>query len=611
MAIDSPRTDPRARYQERLAHRRSVLKLEQGRDRLVSKLRLLVFLAAVTTAVFAYALDRLDPAWIAVPALGFALLVLLHDRVLRRRDLAQDATVFYQRALERIAQNWPGTGCQATDYVPAGHPYAADLDIFGEGSLFELLCTARTRAGEETLAAWLAQPAPVKTIQARQQAVDDLRERLDLREDLAVLGGSVRAEVRPQVLVRWATGPAVFPGRSATVLRVLAWLLGVATPVVLSASLLGAFDRGVPRSAGTLALLVLLALEGALYLRYRRRVREVTIGVERPERDLRVLAVMLGRLQAEVFQAPRLRELQAELQTEGKSAGPAISRLARLVMWLDSERNALFAPVGLITMWGLHFALAIERWRQHAGPQIPRWIDAVGEFEALIALASYAFEHPGDPFPELTGEGPLLDGELLGHPLLAEAVCVRNSVRLDPGSPVWIISGSNMSGKTTLMRTVGVNVVLAQAGAPVRADRLRLSPLCLGATIRIQDSLLDGRSRFYEEIKRLQDLMTLAEGERPLLFLLDELLHGTNSHDRQVGAKALLRQFVGLGAVGLVSTHDLALAEPSESTEGRVINKHFVDRVEEGELVFDYRLREGVVQRSNAIALMRAVGLKV
>ena len=585
--------------------------MARARDRWVANLRLLVFVGGLVVGLLVLLGDRVHPGWAGALALVFGALVVVHDRVLRRRDLAQAAVLFYQRGLDRLDHKWPGTGIQDADYVPPDHPYAADLDIFGKGSLFERLCTARTRAGEETLAAWLSQAAPVTTIRERQGAVEDLRGRMDLREDLTVLGGSVRAEVRPDVLLRWATAPAVFTGPSASALKAMAWLLGVATPLVLLSLLYGVSVPGIPSSAGPQLLVALLALEAVIYLKHRKQVRQVMHGMEKPERDLRVLAVMLARLEAEDFQAPRLLELQAQLRAEGRRASAAISRLARLAMWLDSERNALFVPIGLLTMWGVHFALAIEGWRRHAGAQVPRWLAAVGEFEALVALASYAFEQPEDPFPELTEGGVLLDGELLGHPLLPDADCVRNSVCLDREEPVWIISGSNMSGKTTLMRSLGVNVVLAQAGAPVRAKRLRLSPLCLGATMRVQDSLLDGRSRFYEEIKRLQQLMSLAAGDRPLLFLLDEVLAGTNSHDRQIGATALLRQFLEAGAIGLITTHDLALAEPREGMPGRIANKHFVDHVEQGQLVFDYRLREGVVQKSNAIALMRAVGLKV
>jgi DNA mismatch repair ATPase MutS len=241
---------------------------------------------------------------------------------------------------------------------------------------------------------------------------------------------------------------------------------------------------------------------------------------------------------------------------------------------------------------------------------VRRWLAAMGELEALSDLAGYAYEHPDDPFPEVVDEGPRFDGEGLGHPLLPVERSVRNDLRLGDVR-LMIVSGSNMSGKSTLLRTVGVNAVLALAGAPVRATRLRLSPLAVGACMRVQDSLQEGLSHFYAEIKRLRQLVDLGGGPLPLLFLLDEVLHGTNSHDRRIGAAALIRGLVDAGGVGLVTTHDLALAQIAEELGPRAANVHFEDHLEGEKIVFDYRLRPGVVRKSNALALMRAVGLQV
>ncbi|MGV3724549.1 MAG: MutS-related protein, partial [Actinomycetota bacterium] len=230
---------------------------------------------------------------------------------------------------------------------------------------------------------------------------------------------------------------------------------------------------------------------------------------------------------------------------------------------------------------------------------------------ALSSLAGYAYEHPSDPFPEIADDGRTFSAEGLGHPLLPAAKCVRNDLRLDDDLRLIVISGSNMSGKSTLMRAVGVNTVLALAGAPVRAQSLRVSPLAIGASIRIQDSLQEGISHFYAEILRLRQVVELSRGALPLLFLLDEILHGTNSHDRLIGAEAVVRSLVANGAIGLVSTHDLALARIVDDPALRAINAHFEDQIVEGKMQFDYHLRPGVVQKSNALELMRSVGLDV
>ena len=245
-----------------------------------------------------------------------------------------------------------------------------------------------------------------------------------------------------------------------------------------------------------------------------------------------------------------------------------------------------------------------------SGAAIARWLTAVGELEAFCAFAAYAYEHPADAFPEVVEGSPCFDAVGLGHPLIPDERCVRNDVRLGAPQRLLIVSGSNMSGKSTLLRAVGINTVLALAGAPVRAQRLRVAPLAVGCSIRIQDSLQHGTSRFYAEITRLRQLMDLASGPLPLLFLLDEILHGTNSHDRGIGAAAVARGLLQRGAIGLITTHDLALAHIDASLDGAA-NVHFEDHLENGRMVFDYRMRPGVVEKSNAVELMRAVGLEV
>jgi DNA mismatch repair ATPase MutS len=275
-----------------------------------------------------------------------------------------------------------------------------------------------------------------------------------------------------------------------------------------------------------------------------------------------------------------------------------------------------FAPLAFILLWPLQCAIAIELWRQHSGPAVGRWLSAVGEFEALSSFAGYSFEHPNDPFPELVESEALFDGEDLGHPLIPESQNVRTSLRLSKEPSVLIVSGSNMSGKSTLLRTVGTNTVLALAGAPVRARRLKISPLQIGASIRIQDSLQAGASKFYAEITRLRQIVDLTKGDLtkgdpPVLFLLDEILHGTNSHDRKIGAEGVVRGLVNRGAIGLVTTHDLALTQIVEQLDSRAANVHFEDHLEDGKMTFDYLLRPGVLLKSNALELMRSVGLEI
>ena len=289
-----------------------------------------------------------------------------------------------------------------------------------------------------------------------------------------------------------------------------------------------------------------------------------------------------------------------------------MQRLQRVVEMHDWQHNILFRPVAAFLFWDLQCACVVERWRARYGQAIARWLDDVGTFEALVALSTYNYEHPRDPFPELIdNDGTArFEAEGLTHPLIPTSDGIANDVHLDSTTRVLIVSGSNMSGKTTLLRSVGVSAVMALAGAPVRARRLCLSPVRVGATLRIEDSLQAGRSRFYAEVLRLGHVLETAR-KGPTLYLLDELFHGTNSHDRAEGARALLSSLLSLGAVGLITTHDLALVRIAEHLAPSARNVHFDDTLVGEDMQFDYRLKPGPVTRSNALAIMRAVGLDV
>ena len=591
---------PRDCYDARHAERRAETEARRARAQRISTARTWTFALGLATVFLA--LDfKVLPAWpITLPVAAFVALVVAHQRARAGERRAARAARFYADGLARLDGTWAGKGVAGERFLDPAHPYAADLDLFGRGSLFELLCTARTQGGEATLARWLTSPAAADEVRARQRAVDELRPRVELREELALLGEDVRGAVDPAGLVAWAE----WSGWNATAAeRVLAVAFPVATLGTFAAWDLGQLPFAAP----------LAALLGQMLFarRLRPRVQLALRRANQPALHLALFAELLARVERERFAAPRLVALRADLDDAGEAPSRRIARLRRLVDLLESHRNQVFAVVSLALLWRTNCALAIEAWRRASGPAVPRWLAAIGDFEALLALASHAFEHPDDPFPELVGGPPRFDGRGLGHPLLPVERCVRNDLRLDEGLRLLVVSGSNMSGKSTLLRTVGTNVVLALAGAPVRASALRLTPLAVGAAIRIVDSLQDGTSRFYAEVKRLSAIVELTRGPLPLLFLLDEILSGTNSHDRAIGAAAIVAGLVRSGALGLVTTHDLALARIADDLGDRARNVHFEDHLEDGRMCFDYRMRPGVVTKSNALALMRAVGLDV
>ena len=563
----------------------------------VSKLAL----GGVTLVVIALALAAkvISIYWVLAPLAAIIILAIVHERVLKRRERCSRTVAYFERALARIENRWMGTGEAGERFQNASHAYARDLDLFGVGSLFELLCTARTRAGQETLANWLLAPSSREVISARHAAIAELQPRVDLREDLAVLAEDARSLEPTEVLAAWSEGE---PLLASWVLRVVAASLAG----LWVASLVVWMVWGLAYPA-----LLVSAINVSFNLRYRSNVAKVTHAAQSAARDLGLLAGALARLEAEQFAAPRLVVLRQALQSEAWPPSRWIARLNRLMEYLDSSRNMLVAAVDLFVSWTLQCACAIEGWRKRTGPAVRRWLATVGEFEALLSLSGYAYEHSADVFPEFAEASPCFQAEGLAHPLLPESNVVRNDVCLADGLRVLIISGPNMAGKSTFVRAVGINAVLAQCGAPVRAHRLRLSPLAVGASICVLDSLQGGISRFYAEIRRLKQIVDLTQGPLAVLFLLDEFLQGTNSHDRRLGAEAMVRSLVERGAVGLVTTHDLALAEIAGGLGPRAANAHFEDRLEDGKLLFDYRLQAGIVKTSNALDLMRSIGLEV
>ncbi len=600
-----PSPTPVEEYRRRLsAHQAAVDDLDAA-DTRYAAVRLVTFGASGLVAIAAWA-GALSWAWLFAPGLAFLVLVWRHDGIIRARAARRRAVQFYQRGIARLEDRWQEEGGATGErFRDDAHLYANDLDLFGPGSLFHLLSIAGTRAGETRLASWLQAPATRDVIRARHEAVDELAPRLDLREGLARAASVGGAADDERGILDWAAAPQHLP---ASPLRALAVIL----PITLVSAIAWWATTG-----GTTPLIAVTVAQLALALPLRRRVQHVLHGADAPARDLDAICEMLVYLEQETFHVPGLAALQQGLSEHEVAGSAAIRRLHRLMELHDWLHNQFFAPIGAVLLWGTHVAWAIESWRRRHETLVPVWLDAVAEFEALESLAAYRYEQTTDSWPEIVDrdspDAPaLLDARGLAHPLLARGKAVANTVRLGGDGPaLLVVSGSNMSGKSTLLRTVGVAAVMALAGAPVRATALRLTPVAIGATLRIQDSLQEGRSRFYSEISRVRQVAKVSRGPLPLLFLFDELFHGTNSHDRLAGSAGVLRNLLARPSLGLVTTHDLAMTEVAAIMNGRTANVHFEDRLEDGVLAFDYLMRPGPVGHGNGLALMRAIGLSV
>ncbi len=588
---------PREQYSTLLADRNARVARLDALNVRIERVRLGIGAAFLIIAWLCIGPARISALWLALPVLGFISLLLFHQRVRNRRTQARRAADFYQAGLDRLNDQWSGKGTSGARFDVQHHIYGDDLDLFGTDSLYELLCAARTQLGENILAQWLLAPADLSAIRCRHASVVDLRARLQFRESMAVDGESLKIELHPETLDAWARAPNRL--ESGWIRWTAPLLAGIAIGAI---AIWAVWDLLFP-------LLAVILAEAAIGYFLRKPIHQAITTVEGAFDDLKGLSVLLKLIEAQRFGAAPLVELQRKLSSHSLNASAALSKLATIVNFVEARRNPILAPFMLLLMYPLQTALAAERWRSVHGAVIHSWLEVLGEFEALLSFARYSYEQVADPFPEFLDGAPAFKATGLGHPLIPAAVRVCNDVAIGGTARVLLVSGSNMSGKSTLLRTIGINTVLAMAGAPVRAASLQLTPLQIGASIRINDSLHEGSSRFYAEITRLRRLF---EPTRlPLLFLLDELLQGTNSADRRVGAQGLIRALIQRGSIGLISTHDLALTEIAGLEPGAIENVHFQDELVDGKLKFDFKLRPGIVAKSNGIELMRSIGLDV
>lgn len=584
-----------------------------GRGRAISTARLVVAMAALV-GVGALAWASL-PSWAWAIELGlvaiFVVLIVAHDRVHRRLDELSLAVTFHERALGRLADSPAVAERTPTTTAPDDHPYADDLDLFGPRSLFTRVDASATRAGEAVLARWLlgADPFERDVVRARQEAVRELASRITLRERFAVASGDGSTpKPDPAELVAWLSRAPAFAANTRSTLRVVAFALPALTLALFVAGRIGL----VPSLAWLLG-----AAAGVGVLTLHRSAIGAAIGPASSRSDtLSSYREVFAAVARERFRAPRLVELSLRIAPEGRDgAREAMDSLGQITGFLEARQNEVFRLlVAPLLVWDLHGALALDRWRERAAPVLEDAFEALSELEALASLSQLAFENPEFAFPELVDEACFV-AEGLVHPLLARSGRVGNDVALaGPGSAL-IVTGSNMAGKSTLLRSMGLAAVLGRAGGPSPAKSSMLGPLATGTSLRVRDSVADGKSRFFAELQKIGAVVAIARsaparGERAF-FLLDEVLSGTNARERLVGARSLVDALLAEGAVGAVSTHDLALGDLETRHPGRVANVHFEEQVEGDTMTFDYRLRPGVVGSSNALRLMAALGLPV
>jgi hypothetical protein len=536
------------------------------------------------------------PIW--MPFLLIPIGVFVGSRMKRSQENALKLlriADYYDKGIARLNHEWDSLD-GGQEFSDPNHFYATDLDLFGRGSLFQLLSSARTQAGRETLASWMKEPASAEDVVARHEAISELRGRQDLREALAAAGSLEVSNCRPDTFREWIAAPsALFPPWGPPLAALLA-LAVIPFPILYLVGMTGL--HGLVIRLGTV-----LFLEISVAAIFFRRVRSIDASVRPLSVELPIVGEILGIIEREAFSSKKL----IGLKNRTRGAGTPVARLRRIIRLLKERDNQWTAYFSYPLMAGTQLTMAVDRWRGRYETQILEWLADVGELDALISLSAYAYEHPLDVFPELRSEGPGIEAEGIGHPLLREDTCVRNDFQLGGDVRFVIISGSNMSGKSTFVRAIGLNTVLAWMGAPVRCKKLNLSRLAVGASVRVQDSVIDGRSHFLAEMQRLRRMIDVASAT-PLFYLTDEIMSGTNSQDRRIATEWVVRALVLRGAIGIITTRDLALTEiASNGLPG--LNVHFEDTGESGNLTFDYKLRPGLLTHSNALNIAHMLGI--
>jgi len=581
-------------------------KLFQQKYNQISTVRLVSFVGAIVSAIY---IGRLTGYWVwgalaFLAGMGvFIALIKRHNQITYQRNQYRFLAQINEEEILRLDNQLKGFA-DGQEHLPQGHFYASDLDIFGRHSIFQLLNRTTTQRGEQTLANWLLNPARPKEIRARQEAIQELKQLLDWRQEFQARGKHGQAEgAALNQLFDW--------GSEAPKVMTKKWLVSL-TYVMPVVSLAAMVIMGIGLT--TYHILFLPMFINGIFLGMTfKDIQNIHGKTDKSSATLKSYTQLLKNIEEASFTSDKLKKIKALTATETGTASQKIARLATILANLDQRKNMLFSFVAnFFFLWDVIWTARLEKWRQTTRREILGWLKAINQLEALNSLAGYAYANPAAVTPKILDQDYIIEAVNLGHPLINGEERITNSVTLTGLGNTMVITGSNMSGKTTFERTVGVNVVLALTGAPVCADQFTVSPMQVFTSMRTQDSLEENISSFYAELKRLKQLIDHLESNPrlPVLYLLDEILKGTNSQDRHLGAKALVYQLHGHRSTGLVSTHDLELGILEKQTDF-IQNYSFNSQIEGDKIFFDYKLTPGICRSFNASKLMQNMGIEI
>jgi hypothetical protein len=599
------KTNPEEIYNQRIVSIESQVQRLRRRETLLSVVKLVEVVCGILLLV------KLANKFTLVPLLAFiAILILftvavaIHENIIKKRKFHEALKEI--NANEIKATHGEFLSCDAgEEFVSTDHAYSSDLDIFGDRSVFHSLNRTTTSIGKRVLSAWLKtfpENANTKKVKEKQEAVQELAGKLDLRQNIQAHGIFIEDSMkRLESFQDLFDEPVAVLGKKPLIGFIHMF------PVVTIGGVVSVFFHVswlVP-----VALVLIQGIVNKMTGKARQRIYSLS---SRNAKILTAYSKITAELEKENFASNRLKEYRSELFLEDKAASFHIKKLSTLLGYFDMRLSREFHLLfNNLFFWDLHCVYRIEKWKKKAGPVIHKWFDVIGNFEALSSFANTLFNNPDWTMPEVCGPEFRLEARSIGHPLIPKAENVRNDVSLPHKGNVLIVTGPNMSGKTTFLKTLGVNIVLAMAGGPVCAQQLALSPLRLYTSMKVTDSLDKKLSLFYAELQRLKMIMDAILGKEPVFYLIDEMLKGTNESDRHKGAIALIKQLVENVADGVLATHDLELTKLEQDFAETISNYHFDGYIEGDKLLFDYKLKIGVCQSSNALELMKKVGIKV
>lgn len=587
-------------YQKRVVDFKASAAEIQKKYETFSFIRLGFFIIGVGILIFLFSMYQLAAmAGLVLFILTFYQMVKYHDRLLHAKQIEESLVKVNEEELSFMKDDFTVFE-DGREFTNPAHPYTIDMDVFGPYSFFQYVNRATTTLGKRKLANYLSHTVPEKEILARQESIAELQNELEWRQLFRAYGMTTEdASEHITELESWLEEPDIIRQNS---------LFKIALYVVPFLSLLGGY-LWLFHLPWYLAILFFLPASYLLRttLKTVNKIHEQT---SRAGATLAYYSHLIAHLEDRSFQSEKLQQLKIALETDGKKASKRLRELAYIIRQLNVRYNAFVVLINLTGLWDLQWVYRLELWKAAQRDDLLKWFDVLAEFETISSFATIYYNRPDWIFPTISSE-PSVDAQGLGHPLIAPSVRVDNDIYIPTEGHIKLVTGSNMAGKSTFLRTVGLNIVLAMAGAPVCAKKMTLPILKLYTSMRTQDALHESTSSFYAELKRLKIIIEAVEEEPNVFFLMDEILKGTNSNDRHTGSRALITQLIKSKGSGIIATHDLELGAMEAEANGAIENLCIEVAVENGELAFDYKIKPGVSKSFNATLLMREMGIKV